>query len=190
MSGQPLVSVIVPVYNVEPYVGQCIESLIGQTLEELEIILVNDGSTDGSLGLLRKAEAIDSRVRVIDKPNGGYGAAVNRGLDEARGKYVAIAEPDDFVDAHMYEDLYGAARQADGAWADVVKGSYWNYYDGNGAPGGWRVAHICLKPYEQHAQGVVLLDRQGEPRGALSPSVDLVRHLSARVSSREGHPHD
>lgn len=136
MSGQPLVSVIVPVYNVEPYVGQCIESLIGQTLEELEIILVNDGSTDGSLGLLRKAEAIDSRVRVIDKPNGGYGAAVNRGLDEARGKYVAIAEPDDFVDAHMYEDLYGAARQADGAWADVVKGSYWNYYDGNGAPGG------------------------------------------------------
>ena len=129
MSNQPLVSVIVPVYNVEPYVDQCLESLIGQTLRELEIILVNDGSTDGSLELLRKAEALDSRVRVIDKPNGGYGAAVNRGLDEARGEYVAIAEPDDFVDSHMYEDLYNAARQGDGTWADVVKGSYWNYYD-------------------------------------------------------------
>lgn len=136
MSDRPLVSVIVPVYNVEPYVGQCVESLIGQTLEELEIILVNDGSTDGSLRQLREAEALDPRVRVIDKPNGGYGAAVNRGLDEARGEYVAIAEPDDFVDAHMYEDLYGAARQADGAWADVVKGSYWNYYDGGGTRGG------------------------------------------------------
>ena len=136
MSNQPLVSVIVPVYNVEPYVDQCLESLIGQTLRELEIILVNDGSTDGSLELLRKAEALDSRVRVIDKPNGGYGAAVNRGLDEARGEYVAIAEPDDFVDSHMYEDLYNAARQGDGTWADVVKGSYWNYYDGDGALGG------------------------------------------------------
>ena len=129
MSGQPLVSVVVPVYNVERYVEQCVESLVGQTLADIEIILVNDGSTDGSLALLRAAERHDARVRVIDKPNGGYGAAVNRGLDEARGEYVAVAEPDDFVDAHMYEDLYNAALLADGTRADVVKGSYWNYFD-------------------------------------------------------------
>ena len=133
MSGQPLVSVIVPVYNVERYVEQCVESLIGQTLDDIEVLLVNDGSTDGSLAMLRAAEARDSRVRVIDKPNGGYGAAVNRGLDEATGAYVSIVEPDDFVDAHMLEDLYGAAKGSDGVWADVVKGSYWNYYDHPGS---------------------------------------------------------
>lgn len=133
MSGQPLVSVVVPVYNVERYVEQCVESLIGQTLDDIEIILVNDGSTDGSLGLLLEVAARDPRVRVIDKPNGGYGAAVNRGLDEARGAYVAIVEPDDFIDAHMFEDLYDAARCSDGVWADVVKGSYWNYYDHPGS---------------------------------------------------------
>ena len=86
MSDRPLVSVVVPVYNVERYVEQCVESLTGQTLADIEVILVNDGSTDGSLELLRAAEARDARVRVIDKPNGGYGAAVNRGLDEARGE--------------------------------------------------------------------------------------------------------
>ena len=133
MSGQPLVSVIVPVYNVAGYLEQCLESLVAQTLADMEVILVNDGSTDGSLEILRAAAGRDPRLRVIDKPNGGYGAAVNRGLDEARGEYVGIVEPDDFVDRHMYEDLYGAARQADGTWADVVKGSYWNYYDTPGA---------------------------------------------------------
>lgn len=129
MSDCPLVSVIVPVYNVERYVTQCIESLLGQTLENIEVILINDGSTDGSLKLLREAESSDVRVKVIDKPNGGYGAAVNRGLDEAHGVYVAIAEPDDFVDSHMYEDLYSAARLDDGTLADIAKGSYWNYFD-------------------------------------------------------------
>ncbi len=128
-SNLPAVSVIVPVYNVERYVEQCVKSLCAQTLENIEIILVNDGSKDGSLAMLREAEARDSRVRVIDKPNGGYGAAVNRGLAEVRGEYVAIAEPDDFVDPHMYEDLYEAAHLKGGAMADVVKGSYWDYYD-------------------------------------------------------------
>ena len=128
-SNLPAVSVIVPVYNVERYVEQCVKSLCAQTLESIEIILVNDGSKDGSLAILREAEARDSRVRVIDKPNGGYGAAVNRGLAEVRGEYVAIAEPDDFVDPHMYEDLYEAAHLKGGATADVVKGSYWDYYD-------------------------------------------------------------
>lgn len=125
----PLVSIVVPVYNVERYVKQCVDSLLAQTLGNIEIILVNDGSTDGSLKLLEAAVQRDVRVRLIDKPNGGYGAAVNRGFSEARGRYVAVAEPDDFVNPHMYEDLLGAARLPEGGWADVVKGSYWNYYD-------------------------------------------------------------
>ena len=106
----PAVSVIVPTYNEENYLRQALDSLVAQTLEDIEILLVNDGSTDQSADILREYAAHYPQFTLIDKPNGGYGSAVNAGLDAATGEYIGILEPDDFVDAHMFEDLYKAAH--------------------------------------------------------------------------------
>ena len=125
----PDVSVIVPVYNVERYLPACLEAILAQTLQSIEVICIDDGSTDSSAGILARYAARDPRVSVLGGPNGGYGHAVNRGIDAARGEYVGIVEPDDLVDRHMFEDLLAAAALADGTRADVVKSSYWNYYD-------------------------------------------------------------
>lgn len=115
------VSVIVPVYNVEKYLTECMESIVGQTLRELEIICVNDGSTDGSLEILNSYAKKDDRVVVIDKPNGGYGHAMNTGLDRATGEYVGIVEPDDYIKLEMFEDLYTIAKEKD---LDVIKADF------------------------------------------------------------------
>lgn len=123
------VSVVVPCYNTQEFLDQALSSAEANDRCSLEIIVLNDGSTDGSLEIMRRHEAADARVRVVDKPNEGYGATVNRGIAEARGAYVAILEPDDWVDPHMYDDLVDYARSfspelGEGA-PDVVKGPYW-----------------------------------------------------------------
>ena len=100
------VSVIVPVYNVEPYLEEALRSLVRQTLRDIEIVVVNDGSTDNSLGIIRRFMEKDDRIILIDKENGGYGKAMNVGLDRASGEYIGILEPDDYVSLDMYEDLY------------------------------------------------------------------------------------
>ena len=88
----PKVSILVPVYNVERFLPQCLDSLVAQTLEDIQIICINDGSTDGSLEILERYAAQDSRIEIIDKPNSGYGASMNCGLDAARGEYIGITE--------------------------------------------------------------------------------------------------
>lgn len=118
------VSVIVPVYNVEAYLEECMESIIGQTLKELEIICINDGSTDNSLEILRRYAEKDDRIIIIDKKNEGYGCAMNDGLDKAAGEYIGIVEPDDFVDLHMYEDLYNIAKEKE---LDIVKADFYRF---------------------------------------------------------------
>ena len=100
----PAVSVLVPIYNVERYLRQCLESLRDQTLADIEVICINDGSTDSSRDII-EGFLSDPRFRVIDKPNSGYGASMNRGLDEARGRYLAILESDDFLDAPALERI-------------------------------------------------------------------------------------
>lgn len=100
------VSVIIPVYNAEKYVSQCLDSIINQTLCDIEIICVNDGSKDNSLEILREYEAKDSRVMVIDKDNGGAGSARNMGLNVASGEYVNFVDADDWLDINAYEILY------------------------------------------------------------------------------------
>lgn len=119
----PKVSIIVPTYNVEQYLNECLESLQRQTLHDIEIICVNDGSTDDSLSILKKYAANDDRFIIIDKENGGYGKAMNVGLDCATGEYIGIVEPDDFVPLHMYEDLYqvASANQLDFVKADFYR---------------------------------------------------------------------
>ena len=120
------VTVVVPCYNTEKFLDQCLCSIEADPMEALEILVINDGSTDGSLSIMRAHESRDSRVRVIDKPNQGYGATVNRGFAEARGEYVAIVEPDDYLKPGMYTALYALASKQ--GHPDVVKSSYWRVY--------------------------------------------------------------
>ncbi len=122
------VSVIVPVYNVEKYLVQCIESILNQSLKEIEVICINDGSTDLSAQILQKYRMLDERVIIVDKQNSGYGASCNIGLKLARGKYVSIIESDDFINVKMFEDMYNIAVKNN---ADVVKTAYYEYKDAN-----------------------------------------------------------
>ncbi|MBQ2681675.1 MAG: glycosyltransferase [Eggerthellaceae bacterium] len=120
----PLVSVIIPIYNVEGFLDQALSSVEAQTLRDIEIICVNDGSTDSSPTIAHAHAARDKRVHVIDKPNGGYGSACNCGLAEARGTWIAILEPDDWIDSDMYESMLSFAAAVSGN-IDVVKTPYW-----------------------------------------------------------------
>lgn len=101
----PIVSVVVPVYNAEKYLRRCLDSLCGQTLRNIEIVCVNDGSTDSSLQILQEYAGSDSRVKIFSQKNGGEGAAKNAGISHSTGKYVAILDPDDYVDSDFYEKL-------------------------------------------------------------------------------------
>ena len=123
-----LVSVIIPVCNVEKYLAQCLKSILSQTHRELEVICLNDGSKDGSLAIVREFEARDPRVVVVDKPNEGYGATCNRGLEMARGEWVSIIEPDDWIDPAMYERMLARAAMVD-VPVDIVKCPWIDVHD-------------------------------------------------------------
>lgn len=109
MSVRPKVSIIVPIYNVERYLVRCMESLLNQTLREIEIIMVDDGSPDKCPELCDQYAAIDSRIKVIHKQNEGLGYARNTGLTMATGEYVAYIDSDDFIETNMFERLYATA---------------------------------------------------------------------------------
>lgn len=119
------VSVLIPVYNVGKYLEQCLDSIQNQTLEDIEIICVDDGSTDESPGILDRYAARDTRICVIHKPNTGYGNSMNIALDRATGDYIAIIESDDFAERDMLMKLYGMARNQE---ADVVKANHYNHF--------------------------------------------------------------
>ncbi len=101
-----LISIIVPIYNVEKYLKRCIDSIINQTYTNLEIILVNDGSTDNSKAICDKYKNLDERVKLIDKENGGLSDARNVGINYATGKYIGFIDADDYIDSRMYQILY------------------------------------------------------------------------------------
>ncbi|WP_165062543.1 glycosyltransferase [Adlercreutzia sp. ZJ154] len=124
MTFTPRVSFIVPVYNPGNYLRQALDSAKNQTYESIEIICVNDGSTDKSLEVLREYETADPRFRVIDKQNEGYGASCNRGLNEAKGEWIAILEPDDYIDADMVEKML-AFGDSFNERIDIIKTPYW-----------------------------------------------------------------
>lgn len=121
----PDVTVIIPVYNVERYLPRCLDSALAQTLTNIEIICINDGSTDSSPQIIEGYMARDSRVKVINKENSGYGASMNMGLTEATGEYVGILESDDFFEPDALERLFNAAKRAD---ADVAKADFYLYW--------------------------------------------------------------
>lgn len=123
----PAVSVILPIYNVEEYLEQCLNSVCGQTLQEIEIICIDDGATDQSAQIVDRFAEKDSRIVPIHKQNEGYGKGVNTGLSIARGQYVGIVEPDDYIDPRMFKKLFEAAKGFD--FPDIVKSSYWRVCD-------------------------------------------------------------
>lgn len=120
MTQSSLISVIVPVYKVEPYLNKCIDSIVNQNYKNLEIILVDDGSPDNCGAICDAWAEKDSRIRVIHKENSGGGMARNTGLDIANGEFVAFVDSDDYISIEMYEYLHGLI----GADVDVVECSY------------------------------------------------------------------
>lgn len=123
----PKVSILVPICNVERYLRECLNSLVNQTLREIEIICINDGSTDSSLSIIREYERRDTRIVVIDKPNSGYGDSMNKGIELACGEYIGIVESDDFASLNMFETLYTEAVKND---LDVVRSNYYAHRSG------------------------------------------------------------
>ncbi len=120
---KPLLSIIVPVYDVENYLQKCIDSILAQTFTDFELILVDDGSPDNCPALCDTAAAKDARVRVIHQKNGGLSAARNAGLDVARGEWIGFVDSDDYIAPEMYEKLYRAVQQtgADFALCDFAE---------------------------------------------------------------------
>ena len=115
------ISVLVPIYNVEKYLDECLASLKAQTLNDVEFICINDVSTDGSLSILKKYAKKDARFSIIDKKNSGYGDSMNKGLRAAKGKYIAILESDDFLEKDALERLFEVAEKHK---ADIVRANY------------------------------------------------------------------
>ena len=120
------VSVILPSYNVADYIEQCVRSVMEQTIDEIEILCIDAGSTDGTLKKIEKLAATDHRIRVLKSEKKSYGYQMNLGIREAQGKYIGIVETDDYVDPDMYEVLY---RRAEECGADMVKGVLYDVYE-------------------------------------------------------------
>lgn len=141
------VSVIIPVYNVEKYLRQNLESVANQTLKEIEIICVDDGSTDSSYEIVKAFAEKDSRFIPVQQPNGGAGAARNNGLRRAKGKYLSFLDSDDFFDEHMLEEAYNKAEETN---AEFVVFSSDQYYDESkefkNVP--WTLRYAELPPYQ------------------------------------------
>lgn len=132
----PKVSVIIPVYNVEQYLEKCLNSVCGQTLEDIEIICINDCSPDNSLEILKKYAAQDNRIKIIDfKENQGVSIARNAGIEAAKGEYIGFVDPDDYIDLDFYERLYECAAKSQ---ALIVKGNLKGYDKKSGTVKIWQ----------------------------------------------------
>ena len=120
------ISVIIPIYNVEEYLGQCLDSVVNQSFKDIEIICVNDGSTDNSLNILNEYENKDSRIRIYSQKNQGAGATRNNALEYASGEYVYFMDADDYLDLNALEELYDIAAEKN---ADFVIFKINNFYE-------------------------------------------------------------
>ena len=118
-----------PTYRVEPYFEQALLSVVDQTLRDIEIIPVDDGSPDNCGAIMDAYATKDPRIKPIHQPNGGYGKAINAGLYAATGEYIAIVETDDWIEPDMLETLYSAAKKGD---HPIVKGSFYKHEAGRG----------------------------------------------------------
>ena len=155
MSDTPLLSVAVPVYKVEEYLPECVDSILAQSYPNLEIILVDDGSPDGCGRICDEYAAGDQRVRVIHKENGGLSSARNAGIREAKGEYIAFVDDDDHIDPDMYEIMIGKAVNAG---ADMVSAGYFLDYDDH-------AVDFCFKEETYHESDIIKALIKGELGG-------------------------
>lgn len=142
---KPLISIIVPVYNILEYLPRCVQSLQAQTYEKIEIILVDDGSTDGTDKLCDQLAEGDARIKVFHKENGGSSSARNLGITKASGEYIGFVDSDDYVDSTMYEMLYNGIEQYQVSVAQIGR----NEIDMNGNA----LPDICTPPTEAQCIG-------------------------------------
>lgn len=144
---QPKISVIIPIYNAQKYLKEALDSVITQTLADIEIICVNDGSTDDSLKIVNEYASRDVRIKIIDKTNSGYGASVNKGISTAKGDFIAIFEPDDILNKDIYSILY---KEAVDNGLEVVKCNFYNYWSKTNKIKKSRLVSKCSKeePFE------------------------------------------
>lgn len=126
MKYSPKISVIVPVYNVEKYLCECLNSLVNQTLSDIEIICINDGSTDGSLNILNEYASKDGRFIVLSQENQGQGIARNKGIDIAKGEYISFVDPDDWIELDTFEILYNKFSETD---VDFIQFDYDTHHE-------------------------------------------------------------
>lgn len=136
----PLVSIIVPTYNVKHYIRECIDSILNQTYKNIEIIIVNDGSTDNSMYMINDYITSIDKIKVINQENQGLSAARNSGIEKANGKYIAMIDSDDKIKPDFIKNLVKTAMQTN---ADIVRGSFRDFH-GN-IPAGW-VADFVTDP--------------------------------------------
>lgn len=117
---EPMISVVVPAYNAKKYLCECLDSIAKQNCKDIEVICVNDGSTDSTLSIMREYECVDERFHVIDKPNSGYGDSMNKGMEAMRGKWMASVDSDDLIPPHALSRFLEVAETND---LDFVKSS-------------------------------------------------------------------
>ncbi len=148
----PLITVLVPCCNVEKYVEQCVDSLRRQTHSNLEILCINDGSSDSTPAILDRLAKADSRIRVIHKKNTGYGHSMNLGLSQARGDYVGILESDDFAEPDMFEKLLANAEACS---LDISRAGYYEHRTSDGVdtpvPTDYVPKNRVMKPIDEPA---------------------------------------
>lgn len=152
----PIISVIVPVYNVEAYLNRCVESIVGQTYRDLEIILVDDGSRDGSPQMCDEWAKKDGRIKVIHKENGGLSDARNAGLAVATGDYVSFVDSDDLIHPQMIELLY---QEQEVHHADVVECGFLKFSDYNEISSEVQTVHDTMELTPENALAELILER-------------------------------
>ena len=149
---RPLISLIVPIYNVENYLRMCLDSIANQTYSNIEVLLVNDGSPDGSAAICQEFVAKDSRFRYIEKENGGLSDARNAGIAEAEGEFLSFIDSDDWIEPTYVEDLYRAALLND---AEVVVSNYQEFHQERNV----YLIHLFEDYYESHYSGEELIQQ-------------------------------
>ena len=125
-------SILVPIYNSAEFLPLCIESILNQSFKDFECLLINDGSTDNSIEVMRQYAKNDKRIKIIDKKNTGYGESLNDGIKKSVGEYIGIVEPDDFIHRDMYKKLFETET-------DIMKCGYMNFYGKT-----WKTNPVCL----------------------------------------------
>ena len=162
MDKKPKFSIIVPVYNVRDYLGICMESLINQTIKDIEIICVNDGSTDDSLEILQQYAEKDYRIKVCDKVNGGSSSARNLGLDEAEGEFILFVDSDDVLEKNACDRLYMEILQT-GADIIVFGTRVFPQYVANKHAWLWNNLHVNLRHYTENCVEALFNEKPSKP---------------------------